>query len=200
MPLWRRRRWGYVLPLVAGVLCLAGLVVYSTVHGKAEQSEPPAAAPPDLCLAIGPTTMARLVPDGVPETASNYSTGPDAACIYSTADGRPVGSTDYGYLRVRLLRYGRIGWDTGAERAAKALAESCESTATAGQFLRTRAFGDEACAAYSDVGDGGTAHGSAVVRRNADLFWVDYYTHPGTENDAQRAVTEVVSAALTGVR
>ncbi|WP_433657748.1 hypothetical protein ACQPW1_38890 [Nocardia sp. CA-128927] len=194
-----RRLWGCLLPLALMVLIVAGFAVYLKLQARSEESHPPAAAPPDLCAAIGPALFERLVPFGVPETASIYSSGSDAACAYSTADGRPIGSNTYGFLRVRLLRYGQIGWDSGADRAADALTSACKSSASAGQFHPSSGLGDSSCAVYSDPDQGGTAHGSVVFRRGADLFSIDYYTHPGTAEQAERAVTEVARAALAGV-
>ncbi|WP_433196761.1 hypothetical protein ACQP1G_45160 [Nocardia sp. CA-107356] len=164
-----------------------------------EESHPPAAAPPDLCAAIGPGLFERLVPDGVPEPKAIYSSGPDAACQYYTTKDRPIGPDTYGFLGVRLLRYGQVGWDSGADRAADALVSSCGNSALAGQFHTASGLGDAACAVYNDEGKDGTAMGSAVVRRGADLFWVDFYTHPGTARQAQQSVAEIAVAALAGV-
>ncbi|KAA8888608.1 hypothetical protein F3087_16585 [Nocardia colli] len=195
-----RRPWGCLLPLAIMVLVVAGFAVYLKLQSKSEQSHPAAAAPPDLCAAIGPAMFERLVPSGVPDTKASYSSGSDAACDYSTADGRPVGSDTYGYLHVRLLRYGQIGWKSGADLADDAQTSACAGSASAGPYHGASGLGDKACAVYSDEGPGGTAHGSMVMRRGADVFWVDYYTHPGAANRAERAVTEVAQAALAGVR
>lgn len=194
-----RRRWGCLLPLTVAILVVAGFAGYLKLQAWSERSHPPAAAPADLCAAIGPTLFEQLVPDGVRQTESIYSSGSDAACDYSTADNRPIGSDMYGFLHVRLLRYGQVGWDSGADRASAALAHSCKGTAVAGQFHGASGLGNEACTVYSEEGQGGTAHGSAVVRRGADLFWVDYYRHPGTAQQARQAVTEVALASLAGV-
>ncbi|MRH89257.1 hypothetical protein GFY24_17685 [Nocardia sp. SYP-A9097] len=110
-----------------------------------------------------------------------------------------VGSNTYGFLHVRLLRYGRVGWSSGSDLASDALAESCENTAIGGRFQGAHGLGDEACVAYQDEGAGGTGFGSAILRRGADLVWVDYYTNPGTTDQARRAVTDVALAALAGV-
>ncbi|WP_433712572.1 hypothetical protein ACQP2U_41245 [Nocardia sp. CA-084685] len=164
-----------------------------------EESHPAAAAPPDLCAAIGTGLFEHLVPDGVPEPEGTYSSDSDAACQYRTAKDRPIDSDTYGFSRVRLLRHGQVGWDSGADRAADALASSCANTSLAGQLHTTSSLGDGACTAYNDEGKDGTATGSAVIRRGADLLWVDYYTHPGTAGQAQQAVTEVTLATLAAV-
>ncbi|WP_157172331.1 hypothetical protein [Nocardia pneumoniae] len=191
-----RRRWGCLLPLATVILLVVGFAGYLALQARSERSHPAAAAPADLCEAIGPAVFERSVPDGVPQRESNYSSGSDAACVYSTADSRPPTSGMYGFLRVRLLRYGQVGWDSGAERAAAALADSCAATAVAGQFQSASGLGNEACTAYSETDQDGTAHGSAVIRRGADLIWVDYYRHPGTADQARQAVTEVALASL----
>ncbi|WP_330251677.1 hypothetical protein OG874_36985 [Nocardia sp. NBC_00565] len=194
------RLMGCLLPLAAVILMVGGFAAYVKLLSWYEDSHPPAAAPPDLCAAIGSGLFERLVPDGVPESKAIYSSGPDAACEYYTAEDRPIGSDSYGFLGVRLLRYGQVGWDSGAERAADALVESCAGSSVAGQFHTTSGLGDAACAVDSDEGEGGTGKGSAVVRRGADLFWVNFYTHPGTAEQARQAVTETALAALQAVR
>lgn len=193
------RPWGCLLPLAAVVLVFAVLGLYVKLLSMYEDSHQAAAAPPDLCAAIGIGLFERLVPDGVPEPKGIYSSGSDAACQYHTAENRPITSDAYGFLGVRLLRHGQVGWDSGADRAADALASSCANTALAGQLHTASSLGDAACTAYNDEGKDGTATGSAIVRRGADLLWVDYYTHPGTARQAQQAVTETTLAALTGV-
>lgn len=193
------RRWGCLLPLAVVVLMFGGFALYMKLLSMYEDSHPAAAAPPDLCAVIGTGLFERLVPDGVPEPKATYSSGSDAACEYYTAKSRPIRSDTYGFLGVRLLRHGQVGLDSGADRAAEALASSCANTALAGSLHTTSSLGDAACAAYNDEGEDGTATGSAVVRRGADLLWVDYYTHPGTAGQAQQAVTETTLAALAGV-
>ncbi|NKY25009.1 hypothetical protein [Nocardia gamkensis] len=193
------RRRGCLLPLTVGILVVLGFAASLAIQARVERAHPPAAAPADLCAAIGPALFEQLVPDGVPSPGGSYSSGPDAACSYRTADSRPSGSDAYGLLDVRVLRYGQVGWDSGAERAGAALATSCRGTAAAGQLHSDGALGDEACSAYSAEGERGTAYGSAVVRRGADLFWVDYYTHPGTAEQVRQGVTAVSLACLAGV-
>lgn len=195
-----RRPWGCLLPLAIMVLVVAGFAVYLKLQSKSEQSHPAAAAPPDLCAAIGPALFERLVPFGARDAGASYSTGSDAACGYRTAKDTPIGSDTYGYLQVRLSRHGQIGWKSGSDHAADVHASACAGNATAGPFRGASGLGDKACAVYTDEGSGGTGLGSTVVRRGADVFWVDYYTHPGTANQAERAVTEVAQAALAGVR
>jgi hypothetical protein len=200
MPPARRRRPGCLLPLAVVVLIVAGFAVYLGLQARAEKSHPPAAVPPDMCTAIGTDVFERLVPHGVPETGSTYSSGSDASCAYATTSDRSAGPDTYGFLRVRLLRYGQIGWTSGPDRASAALRDSCDDAAVAGQLHGASGLGDQSCAAYRDEGAGGTALGSAVFRRGADLFWVDYYTHPGTADHAAQAVAEVATAALAGIR
>jgi hypothetical protein len=185
--------------MAAVVLVIAGSAFLPKLLDAINDADPSAAAPPDLCAAIGPALFERLVPDGVPVTEAIYSSGSDAACEFRTANNSQVGSDTYGSLQVRLLRYGRSGWNSGPDVASDALTESCDNTAIGGRFHGARGLGDEACVAYQDEGKGGTALGSAVVRRGADLFWVDYYTHPGTVGQAEQAVTDVASASLAGV-
>ncbi|MEV4237824.1 MULTISPECIES: hypothetical protein [unclassified Nocardia] len=199
MPSTPSRRWGCLLPLAAVVLMFGGFALYLKLGSMYEQSHPAAAAPPDLCAAIGTSLFERLVPDGMPEPSAIYSSGSDAACQYYTDKSRPIGSDTYGFLGVRLLRYGQVGWDSGVDRAADALVSSCANNALAGQFHSVSGLGDAACAVYNDEGKDGTAYGSAIVRRGADLLWVDYYTHPGTATQAQQVVTEIMLAALAGV-
>ncbi|MEV2221574.1 hypothetical protein AB0E01_17040 [Nocardia vinacea] len=177
----------------------AGLGLYIKILSMYEESHSAAAAPPDLCAAIGTGLFEHLVPEGVPDPKGTYSSGSDAACQYRTAADRSIDSDTYGFLGVRLLRHGQVGWDSGADRAADALTSSCANTALAGQLHTTSSLGDAACTAYNDEGKDGTATGSVVVRRGADLLWVDYYTHPGTARQAQQAVTETTLAALAGV-
>ncbi|MEV0463615.1 hypothetical protein AB0I30_13805 [Nocardia tengchongensis] len=164
-----------------------------------DDADPPAAAPHDLCAAIGTALFERLVPGGIPLTETTYSSGSDAGCDYRTANGGQVGSNSYGSLHVRLLRYGRVGWYSGSDRASHALAESCDGTGASGRFHGVPGLGDESCSAFEDEGADRTGRGSAIVRRGSDLFWVDYYTHPGTGDQAERAVTEVALASLAGI-
>lgn len=164
-----------------------------------DNAHPAAAAPPDLCAAIGPALFERLVPNGAPLTGATYSSGSDASCDYMTANNRSVGHDEYGDLHVRLLRYGRIAWNSGADRASDTVGKDCDGSSMAGRFHRLKALGDEACTAYSDEGQGGVAYGSAVIRRGADVLWIDFYTHPGTADQARQAVTEVASASLAGI-
>ncbi|MGV9663761.1 hypothetical protein [Nocardia niigatensis] len=141
------------------------------------------------------------MPHSAPLTEAIYSSGSDAACDYHTPNDRRIGSdAAYGRLHVRLLRYGRVGWHSGSDRASDALARSCDGTPVAGRFHSARGLGDEACVTYQDDAANDTDFGSAIVRRGADLFWVDYSTHPGTAGQAERAVTEVVMASLAGIR
>ncbi|MFE3701563.1 hypothetical protein ACFXO7_27265, partial [Nocardia tengchongensis] len=164
-----------------------------------DAADPAAAAPPDLCAAIGPALFERLVAHGVPRTESNFSSGSDAACDYRTPDDRQFGSDTYGFLHVRLLRYGRVAWHSGADLASDALESACDGTAVAGRFRNARSLGDEACTASREEDNGATGFASAIVRRGADLLWVDYYAHPGTIDQAEHAVPEVVLAALAAV-
>lgn len=186
--------------VVGGVVvaAFALLGIYVKVVDAVERAHPAAAAPPDLCAAVGTSLFERLVPDGVPLADANYSSGSGAACDYVTADRAASGSEMYGSLHVRLLRHGQVNWDTGDERASHYLAQLCAASPMAGKFAPTDAFGDEACAVATADG-GGTAYGSAVVRRGADLFEVGYYLHPGSASQAQGALGEAVTAALAGV-
>lgn len=194
-----RRRLGCLTALGAVLVVIAGSAFLPKLLDAIDAADPPAAVPPDLCVAIGPALFERLVPDGVPLTEAIHSSGSDAACDYHTPNDRQIGSDNYGSLHVRLLRYGRVGWHSGAYLASDALARSCDGTAVGGRFHGARGLGDEACVAYQNQGAGDTALGSAVIRRGADLFWVDYYTHPGTVDQAERAVTEMALAALAGI-
>ncbi|MFE6858090.1 hypothetical protein [Nocardia sp. NPDC057668] len=191
-----RRRLLWAVAVV--VLVFAALGIYVKVVAAVERARPAAAAPPDLCAAVGTSLFEKLVPEAVPLADANYSSGPGAACDYVSARGGS-GSEMYGSLHVRLLRHGQVNWDTGSERAAAYLADLCRATAMGGKFSATTAFGDEACA-VSTVDGGGTAYASAVVRLGADLLSVNYYVHPGGAAQAQRAVEETVAAALEGVR
>lgn len=192
-----RRPWGCLIPLAAVVVIGAGFAVYLLVQREAERDHPAAAAP-DLCAVLG-GLPGRLVPHAEVEAETTYVSGPDASCVYSTADTRPAGSEDYGYLRARLLRYGQIGFASGADRAAEAFTGECAAGFTAGPGHDLPGMGDAGCAAYDDEGDGGTAHGSVVVRRGADLFWVDFHVHPGTARQAEEAVAETARTLLSGV-
>ncbi|MFE7746716.1 hypothetical protein [Nocardia sp. NPDC057455] len=193
------RRWGCLFPLGIWILVILGFAAYLALQARSERAHPAAAAPADLCVAIGPALFEQLVPHGVPLPGGSYSSGPDAACSFRTGQSRPFGSDAYGLLDVRVLRHGQVGWDSGADRAAAALASSCRNTAAAGRFQSDRGLGDDACSAYSAEGEGGTAYGSAVIRRGADLFWIDYYTHPGTTDQVRQGVTAVSLACLGGV-
>ncbi|MEU0503697.1 hypothetical protein [Nocardia sp. NPDC005998] len=103
-------------------------------------------------------------------------------------------------MDVRLRRHDQVSRDSGADRAADALASSCANTALAGSLQTATSLRDAACTAYNDGRKDGTAYGSAVVRRGADLLWVEYYTHPGAAGQAQQAVTETTLAAPAGVQ
>ncbi|MVU78963.1 hypothetical protein GPX89_17130 [Nocardia sp. ET3-3] len=162
-----------------------------------DAADPPAAAPADLCAALGQALFERLVPYGVPQTQTIYSTGPDAACDHRTPNNRQADPDAYGSLHVRLLRYSRVGWHSPSGRASHAFAESCDNSAIGGSFQHTSGIADEACVAYQEESDSGS--GSAIVRRGADLFWVDNQTHLGTVDSARRAVADVVSAFLAAV-
>ncbi|GIG70449.1 hypothetical protein [Phytomonospora endophytica] len=192
-----RPRWGCLIPLVVVVVVGAAFAVYLLVQRDAERDHPPAAAP-DLCVVLGDLPV-RLVPHDEVEAEATYTSGPDASCVHSTADGRPAGSEDYGFLRARLLRYGQIGFTSGPDRAGETFVSECAAGFTAGPSSGLPGLGDEACAAYSDEGEGGTAHGSVVARRGADLFWVDYYVHPGAAEQAGEAVAETARTLLAGV-
>ncbi|MGK8555788.1 hypothetical protein [Nocardia gipuzkoensis] len=87
-----RLLWGYPLPLTSALLVVAGSAVYLKLMAAYEDAHPPAAAPPDLCAAIGPALFERLVPFGAPQAESIYSSGSDASSDYTTADSKPVGS------------------------------------------------------------------------------------------------------------
>lgn len=189
--------WGCLIPLVAVVVIGAAFTVYLLMQQKSERDDPPAAAP-DLCVVLGDLPV-RVVPDGEVEKETTYTSGADASCVYSTADGRPAGSEDYGFLRTRLLRYGQIGSASGPDRAAATFESECAAGFTAGPSSSVSGLGDEACAGYSDEGDGGTAHGSVVVRRGADVFWVDYYVHPELAAKAEEVVGETIRVLLGGV-
>lgn len=189
--------WGCLFPLVAVVVIGAAFAVYLLMQRDAERDHPAAAAP-DLCVVLG-DLPARVVPHGEQEKEATYMSGSDASCVYSTADGRPAGSEDYGFLRTRLLRYGQIGSASGPDRAAETFERECAAGFTAGPSGAVSGLGDAACAAYSDEGEGGTADGSMVVRRGADLFWVDYYVHPELAAKAEEVIGETARTLLDGV-
>ncbi|MFD3704882.1 hypothetical protein ACFWUP_17230 [Nocardia sp. NPDC058658] len=188
--------------------CLVGLgsvVLIFVVFGvglhlleRWERSEPAAAVPPDLCAVIGPALFERAVPFGERMPAASYSGDSDAACEFHTADNHPIGVDEYGNLKVRLLRYGRIWWISGADQASKALASWCDGSAMMGRFVPGAGLGDESCNADGD--DGETAASSVVVRRGADLIWVDHYRHPASASDTRRTVREVAAATLAATR
>lgn len=162
------------------------------------RSHPPAAAPADLCSAIGIPVFERLVPAAARVTEATYSSGGDAACYYITRDS-PPGNDGYGLLHVRLLRYGGFFWRSGTARASNALDHVCDGPAVAGQLHDATGLGDEACAADSDEGPGGTGASSVILRRGADVIWIDYSRHPATTAQTQQAVVDVAMAALAGV-
>ncbi|MBF6353834.1 hypothetical protein IU449_04590 [Nocardia higoensis] len=194
-----RRTWGWrpAIALIVGAVVVSAAL--PALFDVIEDADPAATVPPDLRAALGPDLFQRLVPRALPVPDTTYSSGSDAVCDFRSDDRTVPRADTYGFLHVRVLRYGRIGWHSGADRAAEAHAWSCDASAIGGLFRDTSNLGDEACLAVQDEGEGGTASGSAVVRRGADVFWVDYYTHPGTAAEAERAVTDTVSAALTAV-
>ncbi|GAB2450909.1 hypothetical protein [Nocardia tengchongensis] len=93
----------------------------------------------------------------------------------------------------------RVAWHSGSDRASDALESACDGTAVAGRFRNARGLGDEACTASRDEDNGATGFASAIVRRGSDLLWVDCYRHPGTIDQAEHAVPEVVSVAFAAV-
>ncbi|MFC9892086.1 hypothetical protein ACFVMC_00190 [Nocardia sp. NPDC127579] len=193
----RRLRLLQVVLVITVVLFVVLSVFGEKIMDAVNESDPAADAPPDLCAAIGTTLFERLVPDGVADTETNYSTGRDARCAYRTADGSRSSTSDtYGFLEVRLLRHGRFAWKSRSDVASEAFVSACGNTKIGGKLQGEHGLGDEACTAYTQ--DGATAIGSAVIRRGADLFWVDYYTHPGSGPQVRSAMTEVVSASLAG--
>lgn len=185
--------WGCLIPVVVVLVLGGALAAYLLMQREAERDHPAAAAP-DLCVILG-DLPARVVPHGEVEKETTYTSGSDASCVYTTADTHP----DYGFLRTRLLRYGQIGSATGAERAETAYEGECAAGFTAGPSSPVSGLGDAACSGYSDEGDGGTAHGSVVVRRGADLFWVDYYVHPALADEAETVVGETIRTLLDRV-
>ncbi|MEU4601153.1 hypothetical protein [Nocardia sp. NPDC023988] len=186
--------------LVAAVVVVIALSAALPVAlDRWTRAHPSAPAPADLCAAIGVARFERWVPAGVPDPGSTYSSGSDAMCTYRTPSDGPGHADAYGYLQVRVLRYGDIGSTSGTERAAEALEFGCGNTAMAGSFRPHEGFGDDACLATGDSGDD-TAAGSMVIQRGADLISVDHYRHRATPRFAQMAVEDVTAAALVAVQ
>ncbi|WP_433562655.1 hypothetical protein ACQP1O_35110 [Nocardia sp. CA-151230] len=97
----RRRPSGCLTALVAIVVAVVVSLLIPKALQAIDDADPPAAAPPDLCAAIGPAHFEKSVPNGVPVSASTYSAGSDTACDYRTNNSPPS-------------RYGRVSVvDTG---------------------------------------------------------------------------------------
>ncbi|QLY29342.1 hypothetical protein H0264_29310 [Nocardia huaxiensis] len=176
------------------VLVVAASAMLPKLLDWYDDRHPAAPAPADLCITVGVGLFERFVPAAQRDTSATYSSGSDARCAYR--ENSTAGTDEYGLLQVRLLRYGQIGWNSGADLAADAIDFGCESASIAGQFRDSTGLGDEACTAYTDEGEGGVAYGAAVIRRGADLIQIDYYRHPGSSGQALAAVNEVARALL----
>ncbi|WP_067987685.1 hypothetical protein [Nocardia caishijiensis] len=187
------------MPVTVVVTVIAVSAALPAALDRWTRAHPPASAPADLCEAVGAARFQRWVPAGVRDPDSTYSSGSDAMCTYRTPTDEPGHADAYGYLQVRVLRYGDIGWTSGTERAVDALEFACGVTPMAGSFGPDEGFGDEACLARGDSGDE-TAAATLVVQHGADLISVDHYRRSATPEFARLAVEDVATAALAALR
>lgn len=179
----KRPYLGCAALIVAPVLLIAVFWGYQRLTDASDRDHPAADAPADLCASVGDDLAATLVPDATRTAGATYSSGPDAACQWDTAQPRTGG---YGSLWVRILRHGQVSGVDGTSRADGVFGDGCEAIVSNYQATGLAGLGDESCVATEDSADG-TAHADLVTRRGADIVWVRYYVNPG-EDVRQRAV------------
>lgn len=185
--------------LAVTAVMLAAAMGYVVLGERYTRTHPPAAAPADLCSVIGASLIESLVPGGAPVPEATPSSGAGASCHYLTRNS-PPGTDSYGLLHVRLLRHGGVFWRQGTTRASDALGAACDVSGFAGKLYDTEGYGDEACTADHDGGSDGTSESSVILRRGADLIWVDYALHPAGAGQTRQGVVEVVGATLGAIR
>jgi hypothetical protein len=189
IPLWAM--------LAAGCVVIVAITAFGYLQLVGEEPadpQPAPTAPDDLCAVVGEDLVAQLLPGELRlgETG-NYSEGPDASCAYDSAtdDG------GYGHVNMRLLRYGESDGVDGVTRADETFGDGCDAAISNIESTAQPGLGEEACIAAAEDSSG-TAHGDVVVRRGADLIWVNYWVNPGSASDAEEAVLGLAEKLLSG--
>jgi hypothetical protein len=151
---------------------------------------------------LDPATVERMVPSPARTSEETYSShtaaNGDAGCGFRTV-ATPPAKDRYGSLTVRVLRHGQVAGLSGSARAETAYKEQCaslESGIPGPPGAIDGNIGDEVCLMLDIDNPGGTVFGYLRARHAADLLYVDYYLHPGTQSQVETAMADLSRAIL----